>query len=152
LRTYSLEETLQLDAATLDHLDLIGAATAGGKPKTLLQILDQTLTPMGSRLLRRWLVSPLKHVARIHERQSFVEFYAEGKEGRRHLRAHLQGCPDFERILTRLSAGSAVAPRDLASLGHGLRRALKIKTQLHQAYQQATALGAELSAAVTRSL
>jgi DNA mismatch repair protein MutS len=151
LRTYSLEDTLQIDAATLEHLDLIGAARSGGKSRTLLEIIDQTLTPMGGRLIRRWLVSPLRQVGAIQERQQFVEFHTEGKESRRHLRAFLQGFPDIERILARLTAGT-VAPRDLASLSQGLRRASKLKTQLAAAFEQRTQLGLSLPPALEKSL
>jgi DNA mismatch repair protein MutS len=152
LHTYRLEDTLQLDAATLDHLDLVGSASAASSsPRTLLDILDQTLTCMGGRLLRRWLVAPLRKVETIRERQAFVEFFSEGKEGRRQLRAPLQGCPDFERILARLTAG-ALAPRDLTGLGQGLKRVGRVRSQLAQAHEQATALGAELHPALARFL
>jgi DNA mismatch repair protein MutS len=126
LRTYAVGDTLQMDAATLEHLDLL--PEGGTRPRhSLLEILDQTLTPMGGRLLRRWIVAPLRNVAAIHERQNRVAFFLENKEARRALRTHLQGWPDFERILARLSAGTT-APRDLAHLANGLRRLPSIET------------------------
>jgi DNA mismatch repair protein MutS len=112
---------------------------AGWLPRSLLDVIDQTLTPMGGRLLRRWLVSPLRKVAAIRERQDQVEFFFEGKEGRRHLRAVLQGWPDIERILTRLASGSA-GPRDYAALGQGLRRLPKIRSLLQSSFNHATIL------------
>jgi DNA mismatch repair protein MutS len=151
LRTYSLEESLQLDSATLLHLDLIGSGRPEGRPRTLLEVLDHTLTPMGGRLLRRWLVSPLRDASAIQTRQQFVEFHLEGKDTRRHLREVLQGCPDFERILTRLAAGT-VAPRDLAALGQGLKRCETMKAQLSAAYEQRTALGLEWPDALKSAL
>jgi len=130
LRTYELNDTLQMDSSTLDHLDILPQGTSfSSKAKSLLEVIDQTLTPMGGRLLRRWLVAPLRQVAAIRERQDRVEFFVERKEGRRNLRASLQGWPDMERILTRLASGSA-GPRDMAALGNSLRRLPKIKSLL----------------------
>ena len=128
LRTYAIGETLQMDASTLEHLDLLpqpGAPTG----KSLLEIIDQTLTPMGGRLLRRWIVAPLRQVNAIQERLDRVAFFSDGKETRRRLRALLQGWPDFERILARLSAGST-APRDFSHLARGLRRIPSVQTTL----------------------
>jgi DNA mismatch repair protein MutS len=130
LRTYDLQDTLQMDANTLDHLDLLPQASShASRAETLLEVIDQTLTPMGGRLLRRWLVAPLRQVPAIRERQDKVEFFLEGKEGRRRLRSTLQGWPDLERIVSRLASGPA-GPRDFAALGQGLRRLPKIKTLL----------------------
>jgi DNA mismatch repair protein MutS len=142
LRTYALDDFLQMDANTLDHLELVGDS---GKSRavTLLKVLDKTFTPMGARLLRRWLISPLKKVTAIQERQRKVEFFFEEKESRRHLRAMLHGTADIERILARLTARTA-SPRDLAALGQALRRCQKIKSQLGLAYQQSTRLGGKL--------
>jgi len=151
LRTYELNDFLQMDANTLDHLDLLPAPglPAGRQARTLLDVIDQTLTPMGGRLLRRWLVSPLRQVAAIRERQDKVEFFFEAREGRRHLRAVLQGWPDIERILTRLSSGSA-GPRDFSALGQGLRRLPKIKTLLGQLQSRGSFLNSSSPAATGR--
>ncbi len=137
LRTYSLHDHLQMDAHTLSHLEL--QKEGNGGPKTLLDVIDQTLTPMGGRLIRRWLVAPLKNVALIEDRLRRVEFFVENKEARRHLRAALQSWPDTERILTRVTARSA-SPRDLANLGLALRKVSKLQVHLQSAYQHATAL------------
>jgi len=145
LRTYELNDYLQMDAGTLDHLDLLpDPGSSARRTRTLLDVIDQTLTPMSGRLLRRWLVSPLRKVTAIRERQDKVEFFFEGKEGRRHLRAVLQGWPDMERILARLTSGSA-NPRDYSALGQGLRRLPKIKAQLASLLEQTTRLGHTLS-------
>lgn len=152
LRTYSLDETLQIDAHTLDHLDLVRENHGGpGRARTLLDILDQTLTPAGGRMMRRWLVAPLRKLDAIQARQQKVEFFLEGKETRRHLRALLQGWPDIERMLTRLLAGS-LSPRDLAGIGQALRRLPRLKSQLAAAYQQSTQLGRVLPEALTKFL
>ncbi|MFA5974680.1 MAG: DNA mismatch repair protein MutS [Elusimicrobiota bacterium] len=135
LRTYVLDDFLQMDAGTLDHLDLVGEA-GSAKTHTLLDILDHTLTPMGGRLLRRWVVAPLRQVAAIHERQAKVDFFVENRDVRHHLRTLLNSWPDMERILTRLCAGTLL-PRDLAHLSHGLQRLPKVTQQLRSAHEQA---------------
>ncbi len=146
LKTYEVHKHLQMDASTIDHLDLLPKGNSySTRARSLLEIIDQTLTPLGARLLRRWLVSPLREVSRIIDRQDKVEFFYEAKEGRRSLRALLQGWPDLERILTRLAAGSA-GPRDYAALGQGLRRLPKMKAQLAMLLEQSTQLGRPLPA------
>jgi len=121
LHTYSIGDSLQMDAATLDHLDLLPQPGDEKNARTLLQVLDHTLTPMGGRLLRRWLVAPLRQVEKILERQNQVNFFLEQKLIRRQVRDLLIGWPDMERILSRLAAGTT-APRDLAHLAAGLTR------------------------------
>jgi len=141
LRTYAVGDSLQMDAATLDHLDLL--PKNDGRPRqSLLEVMDHTLTPMGGRLLRRQLVAPLRQLRTIHERQDRVAFFVESKEARRNLRTHLQGWPDFERILARLSSGST-APRDLSHLASGLRRMPRLQTDLQQALKSDNLLGKE---------
>nr|AEQ20596.1 DNA mismatch repair protein MutS [uncultured bacterium CSLF42] len=148
-RTYTLDEFLQLDAGTLDHLDIVesGAPRPGSGPgsstsrsaRTLLDIMDDTLTPMGGRLLRRWIVAPLRSLETIRARQERVDFFLDQRDGRRHLRAALQGWPDMERILTRLASGT-VSPRDLAHLTHGLKRTPQVKNFVQKALDQWQAL------------
>jgi DNA mismatch repair protein MutS len=127
LRTYELNDFLQMDSNTLEHLELL-PQTSGtlGRVRSLLEVIDRTLTPMGGRLLRRWLVSPLRQVEAIRARQRKVEFFFDHKEIRQPARHQLTGWPDFERIMARLSSGSA-GPRDYAALGHGLQRLPRIK-------------------------
>jgi len=155
LRTYSLDDYLLMDAHTLAHLELQKEGTGRhgdpASPRTLLDVIDQTLSPMGGRLIRRWLVAPLKNVAAIEDRLSKVEFFFENKESRRHLRAALQGFPDTERILARLTS-RAVSPRDLSSLGQALRRIPKLKTHLLSAHKHATTLDAPCPPALENML
>jgi len=146
LRTYTLDDYLQMDANTLDHLDLIGEPKSGtAASRTLLDVLDQTQTPMGARLLRRWVGAPLRKVSAIHSRQEKIEFFVENKETRRRLRDALQGWPDSERILTRLTTGT-LQPRDLSHLAQGLRRMPQLQTLLTDCLTQASTLGRTFSA------
>ncbi len=149
-RVYSLDDYLQMDENTLHHLDLIEPLSERPS-RNLLATIDETLTPMGSRLLRRWLLYPLRDRARIEERQSHIEFYLENKDYRRRLRSRLQGWPDFERILTRLGAGTLL-PRDLANLAQGLLRATGLSLELKSAHAEATRLGAALTSSLTTLL
>ena len=127
LRTYSLDDHLLMDAHTLAHLELQEGTP--GATTSLLDVIDQTLTPMGGRLIRRWLASPLRNVAAIQDRQRRVDIFVGNKEARRSLRAALQGWPGAERILARVTAGSA-SPRDLANLGQALRRVTSLNAPL----------------------
>lgn len=152
IRTYEITDLLQMDANTIDHLDLLPQGTNySGKPTSLLEVIDNTLSPMGARLLRRWVIAPLRQVDAIRQRQDKVEFFFEFKDGRRTLRSLLQGWPDLERILTRMTSGSA-GPRDYAALGQGLRRLPKIKSQLLTLSDQTTRLGRELPEALAHFL
>jgi DNA mismatch repair protein MutS len=132
LRTYSLDDYLLMDAHTLAHLELQKEGIPGSPVRTLLDVIDQTSSPMGGRLIRRWLVAPLKNSAAIDSRLRKVEFFVENKDTRRHLRAVLQGWPDTERILARLTART-VSPRDLSNLGQALRRLPKLNMHLELA-------------------
>ncbi|HVO32843.1 MAG TPA: DNA mismatch repair protein MutS, partial [Elusimicrobiota bacterium] len=147
---YALDDFLQMDEDTLHHLDLI--EEPGARPtQNLLQTLDQTRTPMGGRLLRRWLLYPLRRKAAIEERQAHMEFHLENKLHRRHVRTLLQGWPDIERIVSRLTAGT-ILPRDLTGLRDGLTRIADISARLRAAYEDATRLSVVLSPSLKTSL
>ena len=150
LRTYSLDDYLLMDVHTLTHLELQKESAAAHGPKTLLDVIDQTLTSMGGRLFRRWLVTPLKNVAAIQERLRQVEFFVEHKDVRRSLRAALQGWPDTERILSRLTSRT-LAPRDLASLGQALRRIPTLKAHGQANFPEEPELAALLEKALVDS-
>ena len=113
LRTERQDEAIVLDAATRRNLELV-QSIAGDAKHTLLGVMDRTSTPMGGRLLRRWLGRPLRDHQRLRERHHFV---AALLYGRWHLalRDALRAIGDLERILTRVALCSA-RPRDLAQL------------------------------------
>ena len=110
-------DSVLLDRATRRNLEL-DTNLAGGREGTLLRELDHSVTPMGARLLRRWLLRPLRDRSRLEARQRAV---AELLEERRHaaLAAALASMGDLERVLSRVALGSA-RPRDLARLGEAL--------------------------------
>ena len=116
----SAGETIALDAATRRNLEL-DTHPSGRIEHTLLGVLDETVTPMGARLLRRWLNRPLRARETLRRRHQAVGMLIEN---RRHegLREALRGIGDLERILARVALRSA-RPRDLSTLRDGLAAA-----------------------------
>ncbi len=121
LSTYSTREFMVLDAAARRNLELTTAMGEGGKSRTLLAVMDHTLTPMGGRMLRRWLEEPLLDRDKIDRRLSAVEELARGEILRGDLREALRGVNDIERLVSRCAAGLANA-RDLVGLKDSLNR------------------------------
>jgi len=107
------DESVVLDAASRRNLEL-ESSLAGNPGNTLAGVMDRTVTPMGSRLLRRWLNRPLREHDALRQRQRAVEALLEGA-GHDGLRALLRQVGDIERILARVALKSA-RPRDLAQL------------------------------------
>ena len=118
LAVESVDETVAMDAATRRNLELDTHAS-GNRDFTLLGVLDRSITPMGARLLRRWLHRPLRQRDVLQHRQQAIETLIDGRhhEG---LREILRGIGDLERILARVALRSA-RPRDLSTLRDGLR-------------------------------
>jgi DNA mismatch repair protein MutS len=120
LRFYSLDEFMALDATTRRNLEL--TETLRGEVRgSLLGVLDQTVTPMGKRLLRQWVSQPLLDVARIRRRQDGVEYFMARSMLRAELRAALKPLADLERLTNRVRSGHA-QPRDLVALRQTLQR------------------------------
>ncbi len=120
-------ETVAMDAATRRNLEL-DVHASGDLRYTLLGILDVTVTPMGARLLRRWLQRPLRDQALLRQRhQALGALLEAGVLGG--LREQLRGIGDLERILTRVALRSA-RPRDLATLRDGLAAAPALRDRI----------------------
>ena len=111
-------DALLIDPTTLVHLNVLEGAE-GGRAGSLVDTIDRTVTSMGGRLLRQWLVRPLVHVARIQDRLDAVEDFAFRATERARLRDLLKSMHDLERLMARISLGTA-SPRDLVALGHSL--------------------------------
>ncbi|WP_329740762.1 DNA mismatch repair protein MutS [Dyella sp. A6] len=124
----SASETIALDAATRRNLEL-DTHPSGRTEHTLLGVLDETVTPMGARLMRRWLNRPLRSREMLRRRHQAI---ASLIESRRHplLREQLRGIGDLERILARVALRSA-RPRDLSTLRDGLLAAPSISALIH---------------------
>jgi DNA mismatch repair protein MutS len=115
------EEYLWIDEMTRRNLELVDPLRAGAKGVTLLEVLDATVTPMGARLLRQWLMSPLRTPDRINQRLDAVEVLVDDGRGRARLREALDGIRDVERLAGRAAAGRAT-PRELGALRDSLGR------------------------------
>jgi DNA mismatch repair protein MutS len=120
LRVYSLNEFMTLDAATRRNLELT-ESLRGEVKGSLLGALDQTVTPMGKRLLRQWVSQPLLDLPKIRARQDGVEFFFTAGMARAELRAALKPLSDLERLTNRILSGHA-QPRDLVALRETLQR------------------------------
>jgi DNA mismatch repair protein MutS len=108
-------DVLPMDEMTRRNLELVEPLRAGSQGVTLLETLDRTLTPMGARLLRRWLLAPLVEPAAINARLDAVGVLCGDVRGRDRLRESLEGVRDLERLASRAAMGRAT-PRELGSL------------------------------------
>lgn len=124
----SSSHCLQLDAASRKNLEL-DINLSGGTKHTLLEVLDSCSTAMGSRLLRRWLLNPLKCHASLQLRQGAVQEFADQFYSL-DFAPHLKAVGDLERILARVALRSA-RPRDLTRLKDALAAFPALKTSLH---------------------
>ena len=116
-----------LDRFTIRNLELVEGAAPEGK--TLYHILDSTLTPMGARLLHRWLAFPLKDVEPIRQRQAVVQLFAQQPDLLASLRESLAPVGDMERLVSKISTGR-IGPRDLRHLAFSLSCIEKIQSAL----------------------
>ena len=123
LRVRNPEEYLLLDESTIANLDLLPRRPPGrsAADPNLLQVLDATRTAMGARLLRAWLLRPLRGLDAIRARHDAVEALVRDRSALAGLRDLLGGVKDLERLLTRLGGGGANA-RDALGLGRSLER------------------------------
>ena len=134
LHTYSTEDYMLLDPATRRSLELVETMREGARRGSLLWVLDRTLTPMGGRLLRKWVNQPLLDIHRINQRLDAVEAWVNAPLERAELRDALRQVRDIERWANRCTQGIAT-PRDLMGLRESLRILPKVRsiaTQLEQ--------------------
>jgi DNA mismatch repair protein MutS len=119
------DQYVWLDRFTVRNLELFGSSHDNGK--CLIDVIDHTVTPMGSRLLKRWLALPLKQVDLIKERLEVVDFYIEQKAQQEELRILLKDVGDLERLISKVSAGK-INPRELVQLKRSLTLIEGVKT------------------------
>jgi len=121
LHTYTSGGTMFLDPQTRRNLELL-EGSGGTAKSSLVAVLDQTRTPMGGRLLRRWISQPLLDIARLSARQDGVAHFADDALLRATVREKLKQVGDLERAVNRVVQGITVAtPRDMVRLREGLR-------------------------------
>lgn len=121
------EHYVWLDKFTIRNLELVSPQHEGGVP--LLQILDQTVTPMGSRQLRRWMVLPLKDKMAIEERLRIVDHFHKEYELSAIVIEQLRHISDLERLISKVAVGR-INPRELIQLKKSLQAILPVKEQL----------------------
>jgi len=119
LLTYNPTRFMLLDAQTRRNLELFGGSRDGDRRNSLLGVLDLTRTALGARLLRRWLGQPLLDLDAIRARQDGVAWFHESAVRRGAAGEVLAKTPDFERLLSRISTGTAL-PREVVALRRGL--------------------------------
>jgi DNA mismatch repair protein MutS len=125
------ESRMMLDATTLRNLEITKNMQTGGIEGTLLWVMDETMTPMGGRLIRNWLLNPLLDIGEIRQRQGAVSaLYGEPDRSVK-LRGFLKMIYDIERLSSRVENGSANA-RDLLAL----RNSLEVLPELKESAQQ----------------
>lgn len=115
---------VRLDKFTVRSLELVG--TMNDEGKSLLDVIDKTVSPMGSRLLRRWILFPLKDVKPIQERQDVVDHFFRHPEMKEMLEGQLELIGDLERIISKVAVGR-VSPREVVQLKVALRALEPIK-------------------------
>jgi DNA mismatch repair protein MutS len=132
-RLYSYENNnyMALDGSTKRNLELISTMQEGGTEGSLVSILDDTCTAMGGRLLRKWIMRPLKQVKLIGERLVAVEYFVSRHDRREELRDELKQVGDLERLISRISVGRTNA-RDLKQLQLSLAQIPRLKMQISQ--------------------
>jgi len=113
-----------LDRFTVRNLELFEAINEGGK--TLLEVLDKTISPMGSRLLKRWMAFPLKNVKSINERLDVVDYFFKHPELKEALEQNIALIGDLERLVSKIAVGR-INPREVVQLKTALKAIEPIK-------------------------
>ncbi len=129
LRFYSTDEYMTLDATTMKNLEIFRSLRDRSKEGTLLDVLDDTVTSMGSRKLRTWLQQPLLDLDKIENRLDAVETLTESLFLRDDLREEMDGLYDLERLISRVVYGNADA-RDLLAIEDTLSKVKPLKQML----------------------
>ena len=115
---------VRMDKFTIRSLELLGSMNEGGK--SLLEVMDKTISPMGGRMLRRWMVFPLKDVRPIEERLNVVEYFFREPDFRNTVEEQLHRIGDLERIISKVATGR-VSPREMVQLKVALQAIKPIK-------------------------
>jgi len=132
-RLYAFENSdyMMLDPSTKRNLELISSMQEGGTEGTLISILDEACTAMGGRLLRRWVMRPLKRLKPIEERLNAVEALNIRHETRRQLRDELEQVGDLERLISRICVGRTNA-RDMRQLQLSLAQIPRLRMVINE--------------------
>ena len=124
------DKYVRLDKFTVRSLELIGSMNEGGS--SLIDVIDKTISPMGARLLKRWMVFPLKDEKPINDRLNVVEYFFRKPEFKEVIEEELSRIGDLERILSKVAVGR-VSPREVVQLKVALQAIAPIKEACMQA-------------------
>lgn len=133
LQSYRTDQFMQLDPNAMRNLEIFQSwdFTGGAPTGSLIATIDLTMTPMGGRLLRKWLRHPLLDVSELRARQDAVAWFIGRATVREKLRTELGGVLDIERLLSRIRRRLAV-PAEIVALGHSLRYLPQIRAALEK--------------------
>ncbi|HTB99350.1 MAG TPA: DNA mismatch repair protein MutS [Ferruginibacter sp.] len=118
------EEHLWMDRFTIRNLELFGGAEGSN---TLLKVIDNTVSPMGARMLKRWMVLPLNNIIKINERLDTVEFLIKEVDVRNQISLHVKQAGDIERLVSKVPL-KKVNPREVLQIAKGLQQVDAIKS------------------------
>ncbi|MCB0777232.1 MAG: DNA mismatch repair protein MutS [Chitinophagaceae bacterium] len=124
LQRINRDDFLWMDRFTIRNLELVSGNSEGNH--TLLSVLDNTVSPMGARLLRRWIIFPLKDIQKINERLDTCEFFIKETDLRNQLVQHIKQCGDIERLVSKIPL-KKINPREVLQLARGLKQVDTIK-------------------------
>lgn len=137
---------VRLDRFTVRNLELVDAMSDEGR--SLLDVIDRTVTPMGARMLRRWMLFPLKDVAAINARLNVVEYFFRHPDSREELKSLLEQIGDLERLIGKVAVGR-VTPRELVTLRSALAAIEPVKSICMESGESAiVAIGEQLAPCV----
>ena len=120
------EQYVWMDRFTMHNLELQHPSSPGGV--SLLDIIDRTVSPMGSRMMKRWLALPLKNSERIRNRHEIVKFLIQNQDLREFLKEHMDAMSDFERLISKVATGR-IGPREVVMLKDSLARIPDIRNR-----------------------
>lgn len=124
LQRINRDDFLWMDRFTIRNLELVYGQAEN--THTLLQVLDNTVSPMGARLLKRWIIFPLNDIQKINERLDTVELLVKETDFRNKLSQHIKHCGDIERLVSKIPM-KKINPREVLQLAKGLQQVETIK-------------------------
>jgi DNA mismatch repair protein MutS len=124
LQRIDRDDFLWMDRFTIRNLELVYGNSEGNH--TLLGVLDNTVSPMGARLLKRWIIFPLKDILKINERLELVEFLIKETDLRNKISQSIKHCGDIERLVSKIPM-KKINPREVLQLARGLQQVEIIK-------------------------
>ena len=131
LQIYSVDRFMRLDASARRHLEITANAVTGSVEGSLLGVLDRTLTPMGSRLMRSWVGQPLLELDSVEARLDAVQELVGSPMGRADLATSLANLADLERLASR-AAQQSLSPRDCLGIARSLRSVPRVHRTMEQ--------------------